>query len=163
MKAIPGWPDYYAGTDGHIYSSKGKALRRLKPQKGSDTCPYLHVSLCRSGQRPKTLMVHTLVALAYLGYRPDGLETSHKNGLHFDNRPVNLVYETRSENLNRRVQHGTSDRGVGNSRAVLTQEQADTIRYQWANREFRTQAEVAAHYKVSRTTIIRVLKGERYL
>jgi len=35
MREIPGQPNYYAGADGHIYSSKGLGIRQLKPARGT--------------------------------------------------------------------------------------------------------------------------------
>jgi hypothetical protein len=43
--------------------------------------------------------VHSLVALAFHGPRPEGLDVAHGNCVKTDNRPSNLRYCTRSENL----------------------------------------------------------------
>lgn len=51
--------------------------------------------------RRKTYKVSRLVAEAFLGPIPEGLDVSHKNEDSFDNRPSNLVFETRKANLNR--------------------------------------------------------------
>jgi hypothetical protein len=51
-------------------------------------------------------MVHTLVALAFLGHRPPGAEVRHLNGNAHDNRVENLCYGTSSENSRDTVQNG---------------------------------------------------------
>ena len=43
---------------------------------------------------PHTVLVHRIVALAFLGPRPEGLEVSHLNGDDRDNRIENLCYES---------------------------------------------------------------------
>lgn len=45
-----------------------------------------------------TKNVHALVAEAFIGPRPDGMEVCHNNGDHHDNRVANLRYDTHSAN-----------------------------------------------------------------
>lgn len=58
---------------------------------------YDRVMLYFGGKRRKVL-VHTLVADAFLGIKPIGMEIDHLNTNIHDNRAVNLKYVTRSEN-----------------------------------------------------------------
>ena len=51
--------------------------------------------------------VHSIVAAAFIGPRPDGMETRHLNGDPSDNRPENLAYGTRSEKAEDSKRHGT--------------------------------------------------------
>lgn len=51
--------------------------------------------------RRKTYRVASLVAEAFLGERPVGCDVSHKDEDSLNNRPDNLLYETRKQNLNR--------------------------------------------------------------
>jgi hypothetical protein len=46
----------------------------------------------------KSVRVHKLVADAFIGPCPSGLETNHKNGVKLDNHRGNLEYITRSAN-----------------------------------------------------------------
>lgn len=62
---------------------------------------YLRVALYRDSKRHDT-PVHHLVAEAFLGPRPLGLEINHKDGNPQNNRVDNLEYVTHSEN----VRHG---------------------------------------------------------
>lgn len=54
-----------------------------------------------------SLQVHHLVAAAFLGPRPDGLDVCHNNGICTDNRLENLRYDTRSANIRDSVEHKT--------------------------------------------------------
>jgi hypothetical protein len=45
------------------------------------------------------MFVHRIVAAAFIGPCPDGLEINHKNGIKLDNRAENLEYTTRSANM----------------------------------------------------------------
>lgn len=66
-----------------------------KPNSG-----YLRVRV-----QGKTIKVHVLVAAAFHGPRPDGLETRHRNGDSLDNRPENLCYGTHAENMTDLSEH----------------------------------------------------------
>ena len=55
--------------------------------------------------------VHVLVALGFLGPRPEGLDTRHRNGVPSDNRPENLCYGTRTQNTLDDWDHGKKRQG----------------------------------------------------
>lgn len=58
--------------------------------------------------------IHDLIARAFLGNRPKGYDVDHINGNKTDNRPSNLRYVTRSENLRgyQKVRGKSQYRGV---------------------------------------------------
>lgn len=58
---------------------------------------YHIVHLYRDDERT-VRTVHSVVAAAFIGPRPAGLDVDHRNGLRMDNRAANLRYLTRSEN-----------------------------------------------------------------
>lgn len=49
----------------------------------------------------KTYRVATLIAEAFIGPRPEGYDVSHDDEDSLNNKPDNLLYETRKVNLNR--------------------------------------------------------------
>lgn len=59
---------------------------------------YLNVGLCK-GDGPKRHHVHGLVAGAFLGLRPVGMEVSHKDHDPANNRATNLEYLTHGDNM----------------------------------------------------------------
>lgn len=64
---------------------------------------YLRVDIGYSENKVRyrrATYVHTLVAEAFLGERPDGYEIDHINGDYLDNRAENLRYVTHSDNMN---------------------------------------------------------------
>ena len=58
--------------------------------------------------------VHELIAMAFVGDRPKGYDVDHINGNRSDNRPSNLRYVTRSQNLRgyQKVRGNSKYRGV---------------------------------------------------
>ena len=115
-KQVPDFPGYEVSDEGRVRSTRvsikprllalshgkpGRAGRRFERPEGS-----LHVSLRRDGQTFKR-RVHRLVMEAFVGPRPDGLETRHIDGDHTNNHLSNLRYGTGSENSFDAMSHGT--------------------------------------------------------
>lgn len=69
---------------------------RVLKAAGSKYNPHLSVVL---GHGQNGSLVHQLVALAFLGPRPDGQEVRHLDGNPLNNNITNLVYGTRTENI----------------------------------------------------------------
>ena len=98
MRPIPNCPRYYATEDGRIWSDKTK--RYLKPCISNSG--YQMVNICING-KSNVKTVHRLIALAFVP-NTDNLEmVNHKNENKLDNRPENLEWVTRSQN----VRYGT--------------------------------------------------------
>ena len=64
--------------------------------------------------KDRQILVHQIMAIAFLGKKPKGYQVDHINGDKSDNRPENLRYVTRKQNLRgARNSHGRSKyRGV---------------------------------------------------
>ena len=73
---------------------KGKMLK----EHPGGRMGYLGVSLCKDG-KPRTFRVHVLVALAFLGQRPEGCHVGHLDGNPRNNSISNLRYLTVKENI----------------------------------------------------------------
>ena len=74
-------------------------------QRGYTYENYLEVQLYKDGKH-RDYYVHKLVAEAFIGPRPAGLVTDHKNGNKRDNRASNLQYITQAENKRKGVCEG---------------------------------------------------------
>lgn len=86
-----------AARTGRAYGGGARIGRIRKPQtvKGG----YKVVALWRDGRQTMRL-VHLIVAEAFLGPCPDGMEVNHKEGRNkWDNSVANLEYMTRTENM----------------------------------------------------------------
>jgi hypothetical protein len=98
--------------------------------------------------------VHTIVARAFLGAPPDGMEVCHCNGQRTDNRRCNLRYGTRKQNAADRTCHGTQTRGSKNSEAKLDEASIEVIRRRLKAGDL--QRVIAADFGVSQTTVSRI-------
>lgn len=101
-KDVVGWEGLYqVSSYGNVKNARtGLILRQGINGKGRYTVrPY-------SNGCGRTKNVHCLVAEAFLGPKPRGLEVCHNDGNCLNNRIENLRYDTRSENIKDRYRHG---------------------------------------------------------
>lgn len=90
----------------HEVSNLGR-VRRTAAGQGAVAGQILSCYMTEHGYlRVLDKFVHWVVAEAFLGPRPEGLQINHKNGRKTDNRAVNLEYVTRSENMQHAVRTG---------------------------------------------------------
>lgn len=103
---VAGYEGYYEVSDhGRVKSRRrpgatGKLLVSYVGKGG-----YLRATLCRPGVQ-KVVEVHVLVARAFLGSRPDGMQIRHLDGDPTNNQLTNLAYGTVSENAFDQLHHG---------------------------------------------------------
>lgn len=81
--------------------------------------------------------VHVLVAEAFIGPRPPGMQVCHDDGVETNNVPGNLYYGTPKQNQADRRRHGTDNAGERHPLAKVTQEQIEEIRRRVANGEIQ--------------------------
>lgn len=171
LRPIPGIVGYAAGSDGFIYSfrrRRGKTsttpLYTTNPRRLSGWCykpdsGRRRVTLRWRGKRDYS--VHGLVASAFHGPCPPGLECSHLNGDATDNRPPNLRWETHVENELRKRDHGTAPSGERGTGAKLEWEQVHEIRYRRGVLGESLKA-LASEFGVCRQTISKIALGETW-
>ena len=128
-KKIPGWPDHEASSVGRIRNHR--IGRLLCPNKAAH-CDHLQVRLGTPG---KTLMVHRLVLMAFVGPCPKGMEARHLNDQPQDNRIENLAWGTHAENYQDRVRNGKGNAGERHGMAKLKDEEIIEIRTRRRNGE----------------------------
>lgn len=107
---VVGYEGFYEVSDyGRVKSlprMTQKGLRGGRILKGIPTPQgHLAVTLSVHGNM-RRWMIHHLVAEAFIGPRPPGLETRHLNDVPWDNRPANLCYGTRKENIADMIRNG---------------------------------------------------------
>lgn len=119
-RSIPAYDGLYEVSEvGQVRRSVNKrnwkAGRVLAQHLTHDGYPRL--TLYKDG-KSKMFTVHVLVAAAFLGPRPDGMGTNHKDDNPRNNRYTNLKYGTPKQNSEQMVQHNRQARGerAGNSK-----------------------------------------------
>lgn len=129
--------------------------RRIKGRvlsPGTDRFGRKHVELWVHGE-PTTAHVHTLVAEAFLGPRPEGCVVRHLNDISGDNRAENLAYGTQIDNARDALRNGCIPLGSSRPNAKLTEATVREIR----GRAGERPADLAREYGVSDSVIRNVL------
>lgn len=168
MRECPSYPGYSITVDGHVFThrkrfglGKGngggvvidpKYCREMKPYKGHGGYIYVSISLPQ-GQR--SVGIHLLLLDAYVGPRPNGLETRHLDGNPENYSLANICYGTRKANASDRVRHGRQ-RGT----EILTEAEVRKIRRLRANGA--TFVAIAKRYGISETCAAYAAKGKTY-
>lgn len=153
-KTIPSYPNYEASELGQI-----RHKQTLKPlaiiQK-----KYPQTSLYRDG-RAHSVFIHVLVAEAFLGPRPTGLQVNHIDGNKQNNHASNLEYVTASENMRHAYRHALviRPRGENSPTAKLNNEQ---VRQIVGLRRTLTQRQIADQFGVSVPLIQKIHSGEMW-
>lgn len=111
-KTIPDWPEYEVSEYGHVRrvlaasgATVGKTLKQQWLPNG-----YAKVSLCRDSKR-REYLVHRLVAAAFIGDIPAGMDVCHNDGDKANNHFSNLRIDTRKGNMADQIVAGKTPRG----------------------------------------------------
>jgi predicted DNA-binding protein YlxM (UPF0122 family) len=163
-KAIPGYKGLYEiSSHGQVRSlprevrGKGNYTtkeRMLKPWKNRE---YLQVSLTKKEER-KRYYIHELVALTFIGLRPEGQEVRHDDGNKANNYYKNLLYGTRKQNDEDDVRNDNHQYGEKHGQSKLTAKQVGEIRSRYLDSE--DIKNLAEEFEVSRQIIYYVVKNK---
>lgn len=164
---IVGFPHYRVGSDGSVWSEHEHgpkrprgSWKRLQPTRNESG--YLQVNLYKDRRHPYSRKVHRLVAEAFLGPSPKGMEVCHNNGFKCDNYVTNLRYDTHKSNGEDATKHGSWSRshgksGVTNPAAKLNELQVAHIRrlYPGVSRK-----DLAALFEVSYSLVSKIVTNK---
>jgi Holliday junction resolvase RusA-like endonuclease len=95
VKKVPGTEMIWADSNGDVWSTASGFWRKLT--ESVTYYGYRQVNFKKNGKH-FTTGAHRLVAAAFHGPCPDGMECMHLNDNPSDNRPVNLKWGTKEEN-----------------------------------------------------------------
>lgn len=160
--SIPGYVFY---SDGRIYSEKTNKFLRQTKSKSNGYC-FLELS---TPNGPKNLLVHRLIATAFLPNINELPQVNHKNEIRHDNRAENLEWCTAKYNMNygnrqakiRRNRHVSKD-NLAKFRAAGTRAVMRPVINLDTGEIFECAAYASAHYgSRGGSHISEVCKGRR--
>lgn len=166
MKPIPNFPGYFATIDGQIWSEPKRQNHKigkfLKPALHRNR--YFRVVLCKN-KKNYNCLVHRLILEAFVSSCPPGMEGCHNNGICIDNNLSNLRWDTRSNNAQDAVKHGThrsaNQNGEKNSLSKLTEKEIKEIRKLYKSEKF-IQQQLADKFNVSKSNISRIVRRDMW-
>jgi hypothetical protein len=142
---VPGWSDRRRASPRLIVAGPHHISGRLKVRLRAD-----------DGRGMVGLYIHQLVALAFIGAVPQGMEVCHNDGDHLNNRVENLRYDTHQANMYDRVLHGTDWRGSNHPKSKLLERDVHVIR---SLRNVTSSIQLADLFGVSSRTISAIWTG----
>lgn len=173
-RAVPGYEGLYLVSDHGVILSSARTIVQVNrwgkeaprnlsakflaqtPDKSPHGYGRLTVKLSKDG-KAKTHLVHRLVAAAFLGPCPDGMQVAHCDGDPTNNHVSNLRYATPLENTGDKFLHGTVLRGSCVGNAKLNEAQVRKIK-----RAKGTVYEIAAEFGISIAHVSRIRSGKRW-
>lgn len=156
-RKIPGFSRYSVSESGTV--RRDERIYNFKPGYVSSCLNdrgYYKVTVRSDDGRQRTITVHTLVALAFLGERPDGLFICHNDGIKTNNHYLNLRYDTAKSNTQDALKHLSAAFGTKHPLAKLSEPDVLEIVDLYKSGLF-TQAQIGAMYGVCQRTIWHVI------
>lgn len=174
-RAVPGHEGRYEVSSFGRVRSFLTVRSMLRPGKKSGG--YLNVILRdpSARTRSRSVSVHRLVAIAFLGNPPERHEVNHIDGDKTNNRLENLEYVTRSENVKHAIAMGLnkrprgadhassklSDHDVAKIKAIIQYRKTLDKRASDYPHEF-TNVVLSKVFKVGETTLKDISRGRRW-
>ncbi len=157
-------------TNGIYFVSDFGNIKRVKSSSGKDIEKYPKCGIYTDGYKSIWLHIngkfsykklHQLVALSFLGPRPEGLVVNHMDCDKLNNKPSNLEYVTRAENVAHAVRNHRfpSKKGQTNPNARLSDRQTEVIRRVWKEKKV-SQNELAIITGISRHQIGLIVRNK---
>lgn len=151
----PSYMDFEASTEGRVRNSFSGRVRSPNPSKRG----YTLINFWRDG-KVVARSLHVLVADAFHGPRPYGMQIRHLDGNPRNNRPSNLAYGTGRENARDRLDHGRNPHGERNGFAKLPDVAVRVVRAAYAA-GVASQDQLADLFGMSQAQIHNIVTGKQ--
>lgn len=165
-KSIDGYEGRYEVSDhGRVLSLPFERSNPLTGGVSVYPARILKTARDKSGHHHLTLQIdcvkrnhflHHLVARAFLGPIPDGLQTLHVDDDKERNTPVNLYYGTPKNNGQDTVKHGRSRWGRRHHAVVVTEHMAKVI---WEEKGKARTIDIARYHGVTSSLVSHIHHG----
>ena len=137
-------------------ATAGKILKSHPDKDG-----YLIIQTHYHG-RYRNHKIHQLVAAAFIGPCPEGMEVHHKDEVKTNCRWDNLEYKTKGSHRLHHTRKGMY-KGENNGGAKLTQEDVDEIRQLYATGKYHKYSKtLAVKFSVSQMTIWKIVSNRMW-
>lgn len=170
IRDVPGFEGLYKVTNGGSVFRVGRTVHRdgnspmtIKNRevfRSRRRDGYYPARLYRNGTIERSTFVHAIVAEAFIGPRPAGMDVRHLDGDPSNNHVSNLAYGTRAENFADAISHGTIRHGSNHRSAKLDESKVRQIRAMWRSGE--RQCKIAEAFGVTGGVVSQILSGKSW-
>lgn len=164
-KAVKGYEGLYAvsnfGNVKSLSNNKKKKEKILRP--GVNSSGYLNVSLTIN-KKAKSMVVHRIVAAAFLEGLDETTEANHKDGNKQNNRLDNLEVNTRPQNIQHAFRIGLNKGPCGekNAHSKFKAEDILAIRSLYGTGNYSIGA-LSRQHKVSQSSMSAIIRRKSYV
>jgi len=154
-KTIDRFPSYEVSNEGVVrrrLGGTGAVIGKIIKWHTCTSTGYPDIRFTVN-RKQTAIPVHRIVAAAFLGKKPDGLQIRHLDGNKMNNCVSNICYGTAKENNQDKVKHGRSSKGVLNPKNKLTPENVLKIRSMKGEVKAK---HVAYIYSLNESTVYRI-------
>jgi len=161
-RELPGFGGrYYASSAGDIWTRFNRNGRGAMFSKDADRrIKYLNCVLRRPDGTQVTRTVHSIIAEAFLGPRPQGLYVCHRDDNPRNNAVANLYYAAPKQNTADAYRLGGIARGSKRSDSKLCE--ASVLAARDMYRSGAALADIADRFSVSGSTIFNAIRGKTW-
>lgn len=162
-RTVPGFSLYEASSLGRIrrpiHWNTGKLVNHIMKFHPTDW-GYYSLSLMNDDGDSKSMLVHTIIALTFIGAKPSLLHIiAHWDNNGHNNTPDNLRWATHKENDDDKNRHGTRPIGLGNGNAKISDDDVLIIRN--AYKSGAKQKDIAEIFNIDNGTVSRICNNKR--
>jgi hypothetical protein len=157
-RGIPGFPDYMVSNRGNVVSHIHRKPRVLK---GGRVGRYTGFMLKHPSGALRTVYRHRLVAEAFHGPCPPGMECCHNDSDPQNCAASNLRWDTRANNHHDKVAAGTAPRGERHPMAKLTKARIAEMKTE-RSRTGHPYRAIASQFGISTMTAYRAITGKSW-
>lgn len=152
LVTINGFEKYKINRAGHVFGRRGKRISTLI-HRG-----YVRTSLYVDNKNQKSVLLHRLIATAFVPNQNNKPFVNHINGIKNDNRIENLEWVTHSENIQHSFAIGTS-RHFGERHINAKLDTLSVLIIREAVAQGFRQKDLARYFKVTPGVISAVKRG----
>lgn len=164
---VASYPAYSVSSHGRVRRDAltyggGGSIRVPRGVLKQRALPLGHMQVTLSmNNKPITLLVHRLVAAAFLPVPGDGKDcVCHRDDNPSNNRPENLFWGTRLDNSNDKVQKNRQAKGTRINCAKLTPDLVLKIRNE--ARSGKYQRDIATEYGIAQSNVSLIVAGKTW-
>lgn len=152
-KRVPDLDAVYVNKSGSVVIKDGQNIHTLTKYYNNSGYARVHV---KSNGKPKMMLVHRLVAIAFLPNPENKPQVNHKDGRKDNNHLDNLEWCTPQENIT----HHWETKGRTYAKNIIVTESMRNEMFRLYNQDMLTKAKIARIFGLREKRVALIFKGK---